>query len=349
MYYTVYKTTNVVNGNFYVGVHKTSDLEDGYLGSGLALRRAIDKYGEQHFSKEIIHFGKTEDECYELEELIVDKNFISRKDTYNIALGGNGGDLGESVAEKIREHWKELPEDVKQRRRLSLSLSYNKTEEVVNRRADSLRKFWKQISYSERKEHGKKISDGHLSRSQQKKKITADKRAEYWSSVEGTHQKSRLTDRTSNIFGDRHPNTKYSDSILNKLYFSAYYYKTIDAVVEEFNLQLKVARNFLNGIERRKTLHSWLDSQGLSQQEFTDVLKKYGIIHTVAPKLSDVDYFNLLDDAITMSYKELHQKYSISVVQISRSVNGKCNRHLFDSYLDLRGYSEKQYKELRNK
>lgn len=53
-YYIVYKTTNSVNGKFYIGSHQTTNLEDGYLGSGRVLKKAIRKYGKQKFSRVII-------------------------------------------------------------------------------------------------------------------------------------------------------------------------------------------------------------------------------------------------------------------------------------------------------
>tara|TARA_B110000908_G_scaffold47174_1_gene57542 strand:- start:4991 stop:5530 length:540 start_codon:yes stop_codon:yes gene_type:complete len=81
----VYTTSNAANGNFYVGVH--SGLKESYLGSGDNLRRAIDKYGRECFSRETIFEG-TDAECLELEAFIVDEEFIARRDTYNICLGG---------------------------------------------------------------------------------------------------------------------------------------------------------------------------------------------------------------------------------------------------------------------
>lgn len=33
-YYLVYKTTNLINGKFYIGVHETYNLNDGYFRFG---------------------------------------------------------------------------------------------------------------------------------------------------------------------------------------------------------------------------------------------------------------------------------------------------------------------------
>lgn len=43
IYHFVYKTTNTINSKYYYGVHTTSDIDDGYLGSGVLLRRSIKK------------------------------------------------------------------------------------------------------------------------------------------------------------------------------------------------------------------------------------------------------------------------------------------------------------------
>lgn len=90
MYYTVYQIDNRANGKVYVGVHKTKDLDDGYMGSGLNIRRAIKKYGVEMFDKKYLAVFDNEKDMFNMESAIVDETFVKRKDTYNIITGGWG-------------------------------------------------------------------------------------------------------------------------------------------------------------------------------------------------------------------------------------------------------------------
>jgi len=95
MIHYVYKTTNLNNNKFYVGVKTNSNhYDDGYFGSGFLLNKAIKKHGINSFKKEILWCYGTPSECFKKEAEIVTENFIKRNDTYNIALGGKGGNLG---------------------------------------------------------------------------------------------------------------------------------------------------------------------------------------------------------------------------------------------------------------
>ena len=59
-YSILYKTTNLVNGKIYIGVHSTDNLDDGYLGSGVALLAAIKEYGKKSFKRDILKFFYTQ-------------------------------------------------------------------------------------------------------------------------------------------------------------------------------------------------------------------------------------------------------------------------------------------------
>ena len=87
--YIVYETTNLINGKYYVGVHKKNGSD--YLGSGKILRFAVEKYGKENFIRETLKEFKIEDDAYEFEKKIVDEKLIKNINCYNICRGGDCG------------------------------------------------------------------------------------------------------------------------------------------------------------------------------------------------------------------------------------------------------------------
>ena len=90
-YYTIYRTTNTITKQFYVGMHETDDPYDNYFGSGKRIRLAITKYGKDKFKKCVLHIFDTRKEMVAKEKEIVTEKFCLREDTYNINPGGEGG------------------------------------------------------------------------------------------------------------------------------------------------------------------------------------------------------------------------------------------------------------------
>ena len=94
MYGFVYITTNHVNGKQYIGQRKYDKQGKWkeYLGSGIILSRAIEKYGLKNFSKEIIEECKTKKILNEREIYWINYyNAVESDNFYNIASGGDGG------------------------------------------------------------------------------------------------------------------------------------------------------------------------------------------------------------------------------------------------------------------
>jgi hypothetical protein len=110
MFYTIYKITNTINGKFYIGKHKTKDLDDGYMGSGKILKHAISKYGLDNFHKEILHICKDEAHMDLLESILV---VPDAETNYNLCEGGKGGwsfiNAQPEIRQKRREHGKLRP------------------------------------------------------------------------------------------------------------------------------------------------------------------------------------------------------------------------------------------------
>lgn len=79
-----------MNGKYYFGVHKTKDPYDGYLGSGKLLKRALKKYGEPAFLKNVCFIFDNPDEAFAKEfELI--QTYRLDPMCYNLRQGGSGG------------------------------------------------------------------------------------------------------------------------------------------------------------------------------------------------------------------------------------------------------------------
>jgi hypothetical protein len=90
MHFLVYRVTNVVNGKIYVGCHKTANVEDGYMGSGHALAKAVAKYGIAAFVREVLFDFSSAEEMFAKEQELVELGPHS----YNLKMGGQRGSFG---------------------------------------------------------------------------------------------------------------------------------------------------------------------------------------------------------------------------------------------------------------
>ena len=96
----MYRITNLISNKIYIGVHKNKieSADDEYMGSGKHLKYAQRKYGIENFKKEVLELFDTYDFALDKERIIVDEVFIKRKDTYNIRIGGRGGNFSKEDA-----------------------------------------------------------------------------------------------------------------------------------------------------------------------------------------------------------------------------------------------------------
>lgn len=113
MFY-IYKITNTKNGKIYIGKSKNVDSrwrqhvydsrsKPTYFG------RAICKYGEDAFEKEIIDSHESEEVAYTLEKYWIDKLGSTKNDIgYNLAEGGRGGFCGIIPSEAARKKRSEI-------------------------------------------------------------------------------------------------------------------------------------------------------------------------------------------------------------------------------------------------
>jgi len=86
----IYKTTNLVNGKYYIG--KYAGKRSTYLGSGVALRKSIEKYGRRNFKRQILEYCNSLQELSDREKYWIDLfDAVNDPRSYNLTEGGHGG------------------------------------------------------------------------------------------------------------------------------------------------------------------------------------------------------------------------------------------------------------------
>ena len=158
--YWVYIHTNKVTGKKYVG-QTTQDnpaarwkYGRGYKGSG-KFWRAIQKYGWDNFSHEIISCSSLDEMNQKERALIAYYNTTDDRFGYNIELGGSGkGKHSEETRKKLSESHKGLHHTEEARRKISEAKKGRPRSEETKRKVSEARKG-RHLS----EEHRKKVSE----------------------------------------------------------------------------------------------------------------------------------------------------------------------------------------------
>lgn len=118
----IYKTTNKINGKSYIGMCSSPRRFKNYLGSGVLLKQAIDKYGSENFEREILEWCENDNELRESEDKwIKEYDAVNSDIFYNLCEGGRGGNTGfnmsgEELSTRIKKTWDSYtPEEKKSR------------------------------------------------------------------------------------------------------------------------------------------------------------------------------------------------------------------------------------------
>lgn len=139
-FHFLYRTTCLDSGNYYIGIHSTDRIDDGYLGSGKYLHRSVKKHGRKNHSRQILFFAESREAVALMEELVVDQHLLADPLCMNLKYGGEDGVIGyiatdehkrkisiankgkvrsEAVRKQISESLKNRPVSEETRRRIS--------------------------------------------------------------------------------------------------------------------------------------------------------------------------------------------------------------------------------------
>ena len=89
-HHIIYKTTCLVTGRYYIGMHSTDDLADGYIGSGKRLWQSIRKHGAAQHHCEVLEQLPSREALALREAELVNEQLLEDKLCMNLTLGGHG-------------------------------------------------------------------------------------------------------------------------------------------------------------------------------------------------------------------------------------------------------------------
>ena len=170
MIYLVYRITNLLSGKEYIGCHKTSNVEDGYMGSGTLIKRDIQKYGIANFKKEILAKFDNSLDMFAKEKELVRIHPLS----YNLKEGGCGGfdhlNNGQANSSHSPEHMQTMSNKIQSK----LSSNKDFKQIVFAKRKDGINeRIAKDPSYKEKLMRNIKSFEGQKHSSASKAKISA--------------------------------------------------------------------------------------------------------------------------------------------------------------------------------
>lgn len=94
-YHYIYKITCLKNERYYIGMHSTDNLEDGYMGGGKRIKNSVKKHGKDAHRKEILGFFENRDDLRNKEIQLVNEELLNDPMCMNIMKGGDGGYISE--------------------------------------------------------------------------------------------------------------------------------------------------------------------------------------------------------------------------------------------------------------
>jgi hypothetical protein len=190
MFYTVYQVTNKLNGKIYIGKHQTNNPSDGYYGSGKFIQASIKKYGKENFEKEVLYIFETEAEMNAKEKELITEEFVSRSDTYNAGIGGEGGP--HFKGKNHGSYMKEANNKEEHKRNISLSLK-------------------KKYANSEHPSKGKNISEEHKQKIK-KSRLGKTHSAETLAKIKEARKKQVFNEETRRKMAESAKNRKKKNS-----------------------------------------------------------------------------------------------------------------------------------------
>jgi hypothetical protein len=170
-YHYIYKTTNLINNKYYIGMHSTDNINDGYLGSGKRLWFSINYHGKENHKFEILEYCKNRKELRRREEEIVNEELLNEELCMNLKTGGDGGLVDDNHYQNFTKAGMDNFNKSKKQREKTLSIK-RKDKDWLKMLSERVKEGHKASGFDNITFKGKKHSD------ESKKKMSESKKGE---------------------------------------------------------------------------------------------------------------------------------------------------------------------------
>lgn len=193
-FHFTYKTTNLINGRYYLGMHSTNRIDDGYLGSGKRLYYELNKYGRDNFKFQILELFDSREQLVQAEINIITEHDLKNPNCLNLKSGGSGGFTDENRKKARQVTDKILEEKYGDNYRVVLSKQYQQslTQEEKDGRSAYISKRLKEVGFNHATRKGHKTSE------ETKKKIGAANSIKQKGVKNSQYGTCWITDETNN-------------------------------------------------------------------------------------------------------------------------------------------------------
>lgn len=195
-HYYVYKTINTNNEMCYIGSHY-GKLTDSYFGSGLAISRAIKKYGKSAFKKEILEIVDNKERLLEREAFWLKKfNCANNPLFYNLTNVAGSGFMSDGKTKEERDIIREKQEIGRRAKREQtiqkmLQTKQNWTKEQKEHLSRSISESLKNLPKWKKKRKSKMISKKNKERF---KNMSLSQKEEYSAKMKQVRAKRLITE-----------------------------------------------------------------------------------------------------------------------------------------------------------
>jgi hypothetical protein len=100
-FHYLYKIVNIKNDKYYIGMHSTDNLDDGYMGGGKRITNSVRKHGKDSHTKEILEYFNDRESLRQREIELVNEDLLNDPMCMNLQPGGGGGLVNKNHMEKF--------------------------------------------------------------------------------------------------------------------------------------------------------------------------------------------------------------------------------------------------------